>query len=612
VEVLQNGKEMDPQTQALSEALMRITQHQDAGRFTEAGKLLDETLVNYPDNAKLTHYKGYNLIRTGDPEQGRALMDLALEVLPEDPVQLADIGAVLAQSGDLDGALEKFRLATEFAPNYAIAQSNLGGALVLKKKFGEAIQHLEKAVELEPRLMDAHTNLSFAYMQVNNFDKAIDSLFKALSIDPQSVGAHTQLSAALFRRERYESAEHHARRAIELMPGAAEPYLHLGNALASSGKMEEAAEVLLKIAGRPPVGMPALSRLIHLRKTKADSPELAILEKLLERSADMGPEQQSTLHFAAGKAYDDLGDYPRAFTHFKTANDITRELHAFDATLMIERAERLLEFCSPALLKRCAGEGVTDVAPVFICGMPRSGTTLMDQMFSRHPDVQAGGELRAAVQALHQNTRIRAALEEKLPDEEIVADDFNRLGEAYVSSLRQEGIRSTFMTDKMPSNYRHIGLLSLALPRAKFLIMRRHPLDCLLSNYVQHFGANQPFSSDFNNLAAVYKEFDRTAKAWLNRLPDRVREVSYEAVTEDAEAQMRDVLNFVGLDWNPDVLDHKASSRQVNTASLAQVREPIYKSSVARWRRYGTAMAPLATQLQDFLTVEELAACGVA
>ncbi len=322
-------------------------------------------------------------------------------------------------------------------------------------------------------------------MQTNQFDKAVNVLFKALAIDPQSVGAHIQLSAALYRRERYESAEHHARRAIELNPAAGEAYLHLGNALASSGKIDEAADELLKVANKPPVGLPALSRLIHLRKTKPGSPELQILEKLLERADKMRDEPTATVHYAAGKAYDDLGDYDRAFEHFHAANEINKTLHPYDAKNGTEQVERLKEFCSRELMARCEGAGIQDVAPIFICGMPRSGTTLMDQMFSRHPKVQAGGELRASMIALGQSTAIRKALQEEAPDAEVTADDFTRLGEAYVAAVRQEGIRSEYLSDKMPVNYRYIGLLSLALPRAKFLIMRRHPLDCLLSNYFQ-------------------------------------------------------------------------------------------------------------------------------
>ncbi len=597
--------------QRAAETLRRIKQHQTAGRYDAAMSLLDSLMEEHPGNVKLEHYKAMNLILMGRKDEGRAMMEAALAKAPEDPVQLCDFASHLAENGELERATEYFQAAVEVAPDYAIARSNLGGALVLQEKLQPAIRHLERAIALDSSLIDAHTNLATAYMRTHQYDKAIDVLFRALAINPQAVGAHVSLAAALLRRERYESAEHHARRALELAPNSAEAALHLGNALASSGKMEEASEVLLNVARGPVMPLLALSRLIHLRKTTADSSERKLLESALRQEHKLGKEQRATLHYAAGKAFDDLGEYATAFDHFRKANDINKELHTYDPVAGTERADRLIEFCSPELLTRCAGGGLSETAPIFICGMPRSGTTLMDQMFSRHPKVQAGGELRSAVMAMARNKRIRDALEEKLPEAEITSDDLSRLGEEYVASVHQEGIKSEFHTDKMPSNYLYIGLLSLALPRAKFLIMRRHPLDNLLSNYMQHFGRNQPFSADFAHLASVYASFDKAATHWATALPDKVREVHYEDVTADPEAKMREVLDFVGLEWTPDVLDYKSSLRQVNTASVSQVREPIYRRAVERWRRYGTSMEPMARELRDFLTEEELAACGV-
>jgi hypothetical protein len=266
---------------------------------------------------------------------------------------------------------------------------------------------------------------------------------------------------------------------------------------------------------------------------------------------------------------------------------------------------------TPSLMARHAGAGLTGLAPIFVCGLPRSGTTLMEQMLSRHPQVQAGGELLAAMAAFRGNPRLRAVLEERAPDDSLTDDDFTRLGEDYQAFLHGEGLRSPRVTDKMPANHLYVGLLALALPEAKFLVMRRHPLDCLLSNWVQNFGQNQPVSTDLGDLAESWRQFDLNARHWAALLPDRVQEVPYEALVSDPEGMARQVLAFAGLDWHPDVLDHAASSRQVNTASVAQVRSPVYDTSVARWRRYGAQLEPLAEALGEALTPEERAACGL-
>ncbi|WGW02979.1 tetratricopeptide repeat-containing sulfotransferase family protein [Tropicibacter oceani] len=596
---------------AVNADLQRIAQHQTAGRLAEAGAMLDNLLIRYPGHPRLLHLKGLNLAQTGKVADGLALLDAVIADSP-DPVVLVDAGTLRAQSGDLPRALDSFQQAVEIAPNYALAHANLGAAQLLNQQFRAAIPHLQKALELDNRVLDVHLNLAQALIRVGNFDPAIDTLYKALAIDPKSAAAHSHLAAALFRRERHDSAEHHARRAIELAPDAAEPKLHLGNVLAAAGRMDEAVQLLLEIAGKPPTGATALSRLVHLRKTTEDSPELAILRQYQARLADLVPEYRSTLQFALGKAEDDLGNHAAAMEHYHKANAESRALHPYDIDAFRTRATRLEQLVTPDLITRCGGAGISDIAPIFIVGMPRSGTTLMDQMFSRHPDVQAGGELAASPRALRRNARIRAALEQEISPDDLTADDFARLGEDYIAGLHAEGLRAGYVSDKMPANYLYVGLLAMALPRARFLIMRRHPLDCLLSNYMQNFGQNQPFSTRFSDLAQVYRSFDRLARHWSALLPDRVREVPYEAVVAEPEARMREIIAFAGLDWSDAVLDHTRSSHQVNTASMAQVRQPIYGSAVARWRRYGPLLHDLAAELRDVLSDDELAACGVA
>ena len=395
----------------VNETLKRIQRHQRAARFAEAAKLIDDLIVELGRMPRLLHAKGLNEAMSGNVQDGEALMREGLDAAPEDPIQNVDLGVLLAQSGRLDDALVHFRAAVEAAPNFEMAHANLGGALVLKKKYREAITHLERAIELDSRLLDAHTNLGRALMHQGQNGKAVEAMYKALAIDPLSVRAHVQLASALYRNERHDAAEHHARRALELDPNATEAYLYLGNALASAGKMDEAADALLKIAGASRAGLAALSRLVHMRKTTEDSPEFALLESYLDRKDRLGDEARVSVHFAMGKALDDLGRYDQAFDHYEQANTLNNTLHPFDAEAYRARAKALRDLFSPAFVKRCGDGGITDIAPVFITGMPRSGTTLMDQMFSGHPLVTAGGELRAIPEAMQKTPRLRQAIE---------------------------------------------------------------------------------------------------------------------------------------------------------------------------------------------------------
>ncbi|MFC0157346.1 hypothetical protein CDZ97_07225 [Mameliella alba] len=597
--------------EAVNAELARITRHQNAGRFAEAGAALDALLEQYPGHPRLIHLKALNLAQSGNRDTGMALLQDVVAHQPDDAVALVDLGTLLAQAGRMEEAREQFEAAVEAAPNYALAQANLGAALVLAKDYARAIPRLERAIALDGSVLDLHLNLAQAYLRTGNIQHSVDALFRALAVDPNAIAVHVNLAAALYRRERHETAEHHARRAIELGPRTGEAWLHLGNILAASGRMDKAADALMTAAALPGMALSALARLVHLRKTRADSPEWTNLLKLAEQADSLADEARATLEFALGKGFDDLGEHGTAFAHYAEGNRLTRKAHPYDSRPHTERAVRMRSLVSPALLDRHKNAGLRGVAPIFVCGMPRSGTTLMEQMLSRHPEVQAGGEMLAAQRSFQSSPRLRAVLEEREPDASLQDDDFTSLGEEYQAFLHREGLRRSRVTDKLPGNQLYVGLLALALPEARFLLMRRHPLDCLLSNWVQNFGTNQPVSTDLADLAEAYRQFDLNAKHWAAVLPDRVREVSYEALVADPKGMAREVLDFLGLDWSPDVLDHTTSSRQVNTASVAQVREPVYGTSVARWRRYGAHLRPLAEALGDLLSEEERAACGL-
>ena len=232
-------------------------------------------------------------------------------------------------------------------------------------------------------------------------------------------------------------------------------------------------------------------------------------------------------------------------------------------------------------------------------------------MFSRHSKIQAGGELRAVNFAFARSPEILKVLEKEADDASITDDVLTRFAEHYQSYLHGEGLRSEYVSDKMPINYLYAGILALALPRAKVLIMRRHPMDNLLSNFMQNFGFNQPFSTQIETLVDVYKQFDQTARHQAATLPDQVRFVEYEKVVADPEGQMRGVMDFVGLPFEADMLDHTKSTRAVNTASVSQVREPIYATSVAKWERYGPLLQDMAARLGDLLSPEDRRKCGL-
>ena len=602
----------ETQAQALAaDVLQRVARHQAAGRLDQALELLDELIAQHGPLPRLLHYKGITLGLRGENDQAEALMREGLARAPDDPVQHLDLGVLLVGQGRAEEAEHLFRTATELAPNFGAAAGNLGALLVQQGRYAEAIPQLRRALELDGSNVDVLTNLALAHIRGHAFRPAMDVLYRALATDPLSVRAHGLLAGALYRLERHDAAEHHARRALELDPRSDAARLHLANALAARGALDEAVTLLRKAADQVPAGLPALARMVHLRKITPEDPVQGLLKTYLDLAEALPEELQATLYHAAAKMHDDLDDPDRAMDHWHKANAISARRHVHDAEGFAARAARLRQFAAPALVERCSGAGLRDIAPIFICGLPRSGTTLLDQMFSGHPLVMSGGELRALPRALQENTRLHAALEERLPEDEITADDFTRLGERYMDHVRAEGIRSEYVSDKMPSNYLYAGLIALALPRARLLVMRRHPLDCLLSNYTQHFGGNQPASADMDHLAQCYEIFDEMTRFWQEVLPGRVREVPYEALVQDPEARMRPVMEWLGLDWDPAMLDFASASRPVVTASQAQVRAPLNTAGIGRWQRYARHLRPLATRLRAHLPQDDLARCAV-
>ena len=601
----------DQQTGALAEGLARAARNYNAGRFATVHEVLDKLQEEFGEIAEIEHSRGLTLYSQGRKDAGMAKLKLAANFMPHDGAVRADIGALFAQEGKYEEAISYFLEAADVAPNYAAAWSNLGGAYFMLGEHTQAISALRKAVQLDPNLKDAQLNLGTALAQLRRHRAAVDAFYKVLASDPNDVAAHLGLSGALYRDERHDTALYHARKALELRPNAVQAHLHIGNALASMGQMEEAAEHLIKAANGPG-GMGALARLIHHRKTTADSPEFARLQQALDRLEQQPrKEEPSGLYFAAGKAFADLGDYQRSFDYFAKGNAATAKEVSFDLQNHVEQVDRMIEVFSPDLIDRLQGAaGVDDIAPIFVCGMPRSGTTLTELMLSRHSKVQAGGELNASIRAIGQVRRLVAHLEDKDAAAPI-ADELTQVGEFYLEAVRAEGLAAEIITDKMPINHMYVGLLALALPRAKFVITRRHPLDCCLSNWSQNFGKNQPFSVNFADLGGVYLQYKRVTDYWAQVMPERVMILEYEDLVADPEAKIREVLSFCALDWQVEVLNPAGSSRPVNTASMAQVREPITQNATPKWVAYGALLQPLAEELRPVLTADDLTALGL-
>jgi tetratricopeptide (TPR) repeat protein len=403
----------------------------------------------------------------------------------------------------------------------------------------------------------------------------------------------------LFHLNRHEEALACYRRAIELHPDYAFAYTNLGVTLHQLGREEEAKTAFEKAVALAPEVIEFHYNMADSKRFAADDPQLAQLERLAESQKARPAEDQIKLHFVLAKAYDDLGQHRRAFEQLSQGNALMRRQVAYDEAGSQRFFERVRSVFTAELLAAKACLGHPSAAPVFIVGMPRSGTTLVEQILAAHPRVFAAGELNNLSNAV-------AAL--RAPDGRAIAypelaQSIDRmqlfeLGAAYLAGLPAPLPLPDRITDKMPGNFTMIGLIRMALPNAHIIHVRRDPLDTCFSIYSKLFVAGQAYSYDLGELGRYYRDYQRLMAHWNAVLPPgAMLEVRYEDLVGDFESQARRLVEHCGLEWDQRCLAFHEAVRPIRTASFTQVRQPIYTSSIGRSRPYREMLGPLVKAL---------------
>ena len=411
--------------------------------------------------------------------------------------------------------------------------------------------------------------------------------------DDSSIG-RLYLAKALAVEEKYEDAVAVLRRLLALEPNNAMARWGLGFYLSVQGRFDEALPQLEQACAldQHPVG--AYYNLVTAKRvTEVDRPLIKRITAVLESGVLCGVERIKA-HYALGKAFDDLHDYASAIRHFDAANAIESSLSVYHRDQVAAWIAKLIARYTPGYFDLHGGLGTSDEKPVFIIGMPRSGTTLVEQILSSHPLVAAGGEMRFWLQR-------GPAWEDSGPDG-LSSPAINGLADDYRAELLRIAPDASRVTNKMPHNFMWIGLIHLVFPRARIIHCRRHPVDTCLSIYFTYFARRQTFASDRSNLVFEYRQYQRLLEHWRSVLPsDCFLDVDYEALVADRDAWTRRLVDFCGLDWDDACLQHERNRRAVATASLWQARQPVYRSSVARWRSY----EPWLGELRQLLPPED-------
>jgi tetratricopeptide (TPR) repeat protein len=547
----------------------------------------------------------------GEPQQVAPLLALATKLLsvgraadaiaplhdaallePSNPIILHDLGLACLEVGRVPDAIAALQQAVASDPNYADAFFRLGIAREKLGDIGGAIAAYERATTLLPSLTEAWFRAGALVYTLGHRDEAIGCFRRAAATGGKTRFGRLGKARALLIEDRILEAEQVLRRTLAHDPKTAMAHDLLGNLLSESGRFDEARKCFQRAIEIAPLLAGSYYDLVRCRPVTSDDDGL--LQRMEGSLATPGLEAGQCLrvHLAIGKAAEDLGDYALAMQHFDAADDVRRGIAPFDSTALSIEVDRLIARCTPEWIAQAPEVSDGDATPVLIIGMPRSGTTLVEQIVSMHPEVGAGGELnfwnaRGAV--WHRS----GAAGNETPFLASAAAD-------YLDVLRAISPRAARVTDKMPFNFLWAGLIHVVFPRAIFIHCRRAAVDTALSIHQTFFHPGLAFPTGGAELVAYFHSYQRLIDHWRSVLPaDRFIEVDYEELTRTPEPVIRRMIAACGLPWYDACLRPERNPRAVNTPSKWQVRQPIFINSVARWRRYEPWLGPLHELVED-------------
>ncbi len=502
-----------------------------------------------------------------------------------------DEAVALHKAGRVREALALYDRVLKARPNEPRALNLSGVASVQLGELGRGVALFEAALEARPDYAEAHNNLGNARKEAGELEAAAAAYGRALELRPDYGEAHYNLGAVYERMGRLSRAAEAYRRAIALMPDDADSAHNLGNVLTDLGELEAAEAAYRRALAIEPERTESYRQLIDLKTYAVPDADLRAMEALLD-APSLGEAQVMELCFALGKVYDDLGEVERAFAALERGNRIRRAMVDYDIAEREARAERVIGVFDRELLARARGRGARSETPIFIVGMPGSGTTLIEHILASHSAVWGGGERREL-------GRIERELGRGYPEValELEADDLARLGAGYVEALEQHASGAPHVTDKTTANFWRLGLIHLILPQARIVHCQREPADTCLSCYMKLFTEGQNFTYELTELGRYHRLYERLMAHWQTLLPEQILSLRYEDLVADQEAETGRLLDFLGLAWEDACLAFHRTRRVVRTPSGVQVRQPIHDRAVGRWRRYRHHLGPLLEAL---------------
>ena len=534
----------------------------------------------------------------GRLDEAKAAYRQAIKIEPRNADGFNNLGSLLIAQSEFDDAVDNFTKAIEIDSRHRGAYNGLGNALLARGELDPAIAAYQKAIEIDPLHKDAHNGLGNALNDQGQKAEAILCYQKAIEIDARHEQAFNGLGNALSDMGESEKAIAAYRQAIEINPAHREAHAGLGYALSDMGEIDNAIESLRKAIEINPQHAEAYRFLSNNKKFEKYDADMRAMEALY-LNQKLPAEQKMKLAFGLGKAYEDIGNYEKSMESVLQATQLKRASIDYSLSDTTEMFSQIKHTFSPEFFSAHQDTGCQDQTPIFILGMPRSGTSLVEQILASHPDVFGAGEIIDLMTLTGASTIDDSSRHYQ----EIVADHDSRaledLGNEYISSIRSHSEDARYITNKTPENFLRIGFINAILPNARIIHLTRDPMDNCLSVFKNLLATAYDYSYDLAELGHYYKLYLELMEHWRTTLPGFIYDQSYEQLVADPENQIGKLLEYCKLPWHDACLEFHQTRRKVKTSSNAQVRRPIYQDSVKLWKHYENQLEPLQAAIYD-------------
>ena len=605
--------------------------------FEDAKKSLDKAILIAPDFAIARDTFGDLLLIQGKPDRALKEYQKALQLDPDRPriaekinraktmqIELRKLQQAAQKNGntspksrmsfedEMAQALEHqeadrnqeaediYRSILKRDPNHVEAARLLARIAMDYERYGEAEIFLTHALQNAPDYARAWIDLVNAQQQQDKYDEATKSALELLKITPDSPESHMMYAGVIGSAGRHEEAIIAYEKAIALEPEKPGAFSSMAHHLKTIGRQDKAIAAYRQSIAIKPDHTESYWSMANLKTFQFDNEEIDAMQVLLLEK-DLPDASRVHVHNALGHEYESRKDYPKAFANFSACNQLRRQSESYDPVETETQHEKIIAIFNKKFLDQTAAE-VSEVSPIFIIGLPRSGSTLIEQILASHSQVEGTHELSDLPRTM-QSARRRGSVQKGFPEsiEHFGLEQWVEIGQDYLKSTQKYRTDRPFFIDKTPNNFIFSGVLKLALPNAKIINARRHPLDSCFGSYKQLFASGQPFTYDLFELGEYYLEYQQLMEYWHEVIPNFILDVHYEKVVNDLETEVKRMLDFCDLSFEENCLRFHETERAVKTASSEQVRQPIYSSSVNLWRNYENNLGDLIEILQPLL-----------